>query len=171
MMTTDGPVLRKKRWVIGQALLFTPLAAGSLALFTVAVIKIATGDTGYIVMLVVFGLFGSLFAHQALQYVLDIAARPVTMEGEVTKKWTKGNILFFLLPSFYIACGGKIFALTRRDYSSVLEEDRIRVHHYPHSLAVEQVERYDVSEKAWRPAYSEEAEIERLLQEAERRRR
>ena len=81
------------------------------------------------------------------------------------------SVFFFLWPNFYISCQGKVFSTSRREHAGLLEEDLVRVLHYPHSLTVESIERYDTSVKRWVPAFSEEAEIDRLVAEAERQRR
>lgn len=135
-----------------QALFFTPLAAIVIGGFFLAVLKIATGETGYIVMLLVSGFLGFILGFQALHYLRDLAAEPVQSEGEIAKKWTKGNLFFFFMPGYYIAVKGQIFTVNRSEYRSLLEEDMVRIRHYPHSLTVEFVERFDEVEKKFVPA-------------------
>jgi hypothetical protein len=77
---------------------------------------------------------------------------PVQSEGEIAKKWTKGNLFFFFMPGYYIAVKGQIFTVNRSEYRSLLEEDMVRIRHYPHSLTVEFVERFDEVEKKFVPA-------------------
>ena len=162
---------RHRLVVVRQAVLLTPIAVASIAIVVIAFLKLLDGNSGYAIMLVFFGFLAFLFGYQALQYLLDLRAQPVVLEGELSKKWSKGNIFFFLLPSFYISCSRKIFTISRKEYALLLETDRLRIRHYPHSLTVERLERYDESERGWRPAWSQEDEVERLISEAERRRR
>jgi hypothetical protein len=149
----SAPPPKGKRWqVVVQALVFTPLALVVIAAFVLAIVQIASGETGYIVLLIVSGLLALVFGFQALHYVRDLASEPVQSEGEVAKKWTKGNLFFFFMPGYYIAVKGKIFTVSRDDYRGLLEEDLVRIRHYPHTLTVEFVERFDETEKKFVPA-------------------
>jgi hypothetical protein len=146
------PARSKRRNIVVQALLFTPAALLMGAGVAYASIKIAQGETGHIVMLVVTGILFTVTAYQALHYLRDISADPTSSEGEISKKWTKSNLFFFFLPSYYIAVKGLIFTISSDEYKGLLEEDMVRIRHYPHSLTVEFVERYDEAEKKFVPA-------------------
>ena len=161
-----------------MALLYTPLAVISLALVGLALFKIVTGETGFLFMFFIFGFIGSLTSFQALGYLRDLNAQPIMVEGDIVKKWHKGNFLIFFMPSFYIAVRGidapdrsdrwnqegsiedydrefiKLFSITRVEYAMLLELDRVQVTCYPHSLTVERIERYDDAEKKFVPATS-----------------
>jgi hypothetical protein len=117
-----------------------------LVAFMVAGIVIALVE-GYILLLILSSLFGAMVLHQALHYLRDINARPVQHEGDITRKWHKGNFFLFFFPSYYIMVERKVFTLSRREYGQVLEDDLVRVHHFPYSLTVERLERYDTSKK------------------------
>jgi len=93
-------------------------------------------------------------AHRLEMYgtLRDIAAEPTLAEGDVTRKWTKGNFFIFFLPSYYIAVKGKIFSIRRVDYIGILEGDLVRISHYPHSLTVESLHLYDSALKKFVPA-------------------
>lgn len=151
-MEQERPHPRKRLQVVIQAIAFTPLAILTGAGVVLAVINILGGDTGYIVLLAVSGVTFAIFSYQAFHYLRDLKAEPTSTEGEITKKWTKGNLFFFFLPSYYIAVKGKIYSITRDDYRGLLEEDLVRIHHYPHTLTVESVERYDSADKKFVPA-------------------
>ena len=175
----DQVPLEHRGRVVRMALLYTPLAAGSLALVGLALYKILTGETGFLFMFVIFGFVGFLTSYQALGYLRDLTAQPVMVEGDIVKKWHKGNFLIFFMPSFYIAVRGidappersnrwnqegieddldrefiKLFSITRVEYAMLLELDRVQVTCYPHSLTVERIERYDDAEKKFVPATS-----------------
>ena len=147
-----APPASKRRNVIIQAIFFTPAALVCAALSVLAIAQIISGDTGYLVLLFVVGSLTILLGYQAVHYIRDLGAHPVQNEGEVAKKWTKGNLFFFFWPSYYIAVKGKIYTITRDDYKGLLEEDLVRIRHYPHTLTVEFVERFDESEKKFVPA-------------------
>ena len=143
---------RRHGHVVAQALIFTPMAVVLLSGVAFAVLNIAAGNLGYVVMLAASGLLGLAVGYQALGYLRDIAAEPTLAEGDVTRKWTKGNFFIFFLPSYYIAVKGKIFSIRRVDYIGILEGDLVRISHYPHSLTVESLHLYDSALKKFVPA-------------------
>jgi transcriptional accessory protein Tex/SPT6 len=59
-------------------------------------------------MLSIFGLVGVLTAYQGWQYIKDLKAPPMDFQGEVVRKWHKGNLMFFFMPSYYIMVDGKV---------------------------------------------------------------
>jgi hypothetical protein len=99
----EAEPLENRGRVVRMALVYTPVAVVSLALVILAIVNIVSGETGFIVMLVFFGLLAFLTGFQAIQYLKDLGAQPVEYQGEVVKKWTKGNLFIFFLPSFYVA--------------------------------------------------------------------
>jgi hypothetical protein len=134
-----------------MAVFYTFWALISIALVLLAGFKILTEDTGYLVMFCVFGFIGLLTGYQAKHYLSDLGRAPVTCEGEVLRKWHKGNLLVFLFPSFYIFVDDKIFSIPRQDYALLLDDDLVRISHYPGSLTVDFVERYDTLDKRFVP--------------------
>jgi hypothetical protein len=164
----DQP-LRHRGHVVRMALFYSFWTLLSTALVVLALYEIATGDAGFIFMLCIFGLIGFLFGYWAYHYVRDLNADPVLYEGEVVKKWHKANVLFFFLPSFYIYVAepnalrleeegnkpwNKVFTIGRQEYAMLLETDLVRIQCYPHSLAVESIERFDETDKKFVPAAS-----------------
>ncbi|HLF79195.1 MAG TPA: hypothetical protein VJB57_17075 [Dehalococcoidia bacterium] len=149
----EAPLEHRGR-VVRMALFHGAIALGSAGLVITALYKIVTGDAGFLFMLGLFGFFGSIFAYWALHYLRDLSARPVTVQGEVLKKWHKGNILIFFMPSFYILVEGKIFTIGRQEYAMLLELDLVRISCYPHSLTIEKLERFDETDKKFIPAAS-----------------
>jgi hypothetical protein len=103
------PVENRGR-VVRMALVYTPIALFSLGLSVVAIVNIAQGRTGFLFMLTVFGLIGLLTGFQALQYLKDLRAEPMEFQGDLVRKWHKGNLLFFFLPSYYILVDSKTFS-------------------------------------------------------------
>jgi hypothetical protein len=167
----ERPRLRRRAAVIRQALMMTPIALLCLAGVVYAGLQISNGDSGFFVLLTVSGVFTIVFGYLAVQSLRDLNAAPITTEGAITKKWSKASFIFFFMPNFYIACQGKIFSTSRRDHFGLIENDTVRVLHYPHSLTVELIERYDTGAKRWVPAFSEEEEMKRLIAQAERQRK
>ena len=150
------PPRSKRGIVVLQALVYTPLTLLSLAGVALALVEIASGDYGYAVMLVFSSVLAVILGYQAVHYLRDLSSEPVQSEGEIAKKWHKGNLFFFFMPGYYIAVKGQIYTVSRDHYRTLLEEDMVRIRHYPHSLTVEQVERFDEVEKKFVPAGRDE---------------
>ena len=146
-----GGSYHKHPHVMLMAVFYTFWALLSLSLVVLAAYKILTEDTGYLVMFTVFGVIGALTGYQAVHYLSDIGRQPVVCEGEILRKWHKGNLLIFLFPSYYVYVDDKIFSIPRQDYALLLETDLVRISHYPGSLTVDFVERYDSLDKRFVP--------------------
>lgn len=101
-----------RRNVIKMALVYTPISVVSLFLCAIAIGKIASGEGGFWFTLVIFGSLGLLTASQAILYLRDLATAPIELQGEVVRKWHKGNLFFFFMPSYYITVDSKIFSGT-----------------------------------------------------------
>ncbi len=144
------PAGRGRIW--RMAVLYSIATTIFTAVVVLALVHIVGGETGYLIMFVLFGTMGLMTGYWMYQYLRDLGAEPVMIEGEVQRKWHKSNLLFFFLPSFYIRVERKIFTIPRMDYASLLETDLVRIHCFPHSLSVEYVERYDEVEKQFIPA-------------------
>ena len=197
---------------------FWTLLSGSLVIL--AVVEMFLDDIGYIIMFGVFTPVFILVGYQARHYIMDRNAEVVVSEGEIMKKWDKGNPLeipmlifivglplaifklatdaelevavvlgyllvsgviawkfvlplirdtialansggngivkvaggtlgFFFLPSFYMVVDSKIFTVASEDFLHLLETDLVRIHHFPNSLTIEQMERYDPVTKSY----------------------
>lgn len=147
----ERPPLQRDKVVL-NAVLYSlgGLACGAVSIL--ALVRIVSGDTGFVVMLFFFGVPAAILAGFARQYIRDISAEPVVIEGEVIRKWQKGNLLIFFLPSYYIYVADKVFSIRRQEYALLLPGDQVRVRCFPHSLTVEELERYDSSQKRYVPA-------------------
>ena len=148
---SPGGSYHKHTHVKLMAVFYTFWALLSFAIVLLAVYKIVTEDSGYLVMFFVFGFIGALTGYQARHYLSDLGKAPVLSEGEILRKWHKGNLLIFLFPSFYVYVDDKIFSIPRQDYALLLETDMVRISHYPGSLTVDFVERYDPLDKRFAP--------------------
>jgi predicted RNA-binding protein with RPS1 domain len=98
----EQPQDNRKR-VMRMAILYTPITVISLALVCLALFKIATGYGGFIVMLLFFGTLALLTGFQTVGYLKDLKSKPIEYQGEVVRKWHKGNLLIFFMPSYYVA--------------------------------------------------------------------
>jgi hypothetical protein len=147
----EEPLQHRGR-VLRMAIFHGAITLLCAAMVLLAIYMLASGEGGFIFMLSIFGFFGLVFGFWALHYLRDLSARPINIEGEVLKKWHKGNIFIFFMPSYYIAVEGKIFTISRREYAMLLELDLVRISCYPHSLTIERLERFDETEKQFIPA-------------------
>jgi hypothetical protein len=146
---------RSRGHVVRMALFYTIWTLLSLSLVGLALGMIfGKGDTGFLVMLFVFGIFGFLVGYHANHFLRDLKAQTVAREGSILRKWHKGNLLIFFFPSYYIMVGDHIYSVKRDEYAMLLEDDLVRITCFPHSLTVERVERYDNNEKQFVPATS-----------------
>jgi hypothetical protein len=143
---------QRKAFITRMAVLWTVLTAGAGALVVLALVNIFSGHTGYVVMLGVFGLIAILTGYWMVAYLRDMRSDLITVEGEVSRKWVRGQILEFFMQACYISTEGKIFVVRRIDYASLLETDLVRVYCYPHSLSVVSIERFDEVDKSFIPA-------------------
>ncbi len=148
----QAPAPRKRGSIVFQAAIYTPFFLLFALGTAYALYSIATGDGGFVVMLAVCGILAVLTGLQAYHYLMDTRAEPTTTEGEIAKKWSKGNLFFFFLPSYYLAIKGKIYAVRRLEYAHLLEGDVVRIRHYPKTLTIEYVERFDTVAKKFIPA-------------------
>jgi hypothetical protein len=159
----DEAPLENRGRVVRMAIFHGLVTAGCASLFLLASYMLLSGDGGFVFMFCLFGFFGLVFGYWWLHYVRDLSARQMIVEGEVMKKWHKGNVFILFFPSYYIAVadknkpddeGGKIFTVTRREYAMLLELDLVRISCYPHSLTIDKLERFDETEKKFIPATS-----------------
>ena len=149
----DEPLANHHR-VVRMLLFHGSITLGCLSLVLLASYMLISGDGGFVFMFCLFAFFGLVFGYWALHYLRDVSAKPVTLQAEVMKKWHKGNIFIFFLPSYYILVEDKIFTISRREYAMLLELDLVRISCYPHSLTIERLERFDETEKKFVPAAS-----------------
>jgi hypothetical protein len=146
------PEQKRRGFITRMAALYSIITAFCTALVVLALINIVSGNTGYVVMFSVFGLVGFLTGYWMLAYLRDLKADLITIEGEITRKWVRGQVLEFFFQSCYVSVEGKIFVIPRLDYASLLETDLVRVTCHPHSLTVETIERFDELTKRFIPA-------------------
>lgn len=93
-----------------MALVYTPMALFSAAAVVLAVVNIAQGNGGFVFMFVFFGIILFLTGFQALEYLKDLSAQPIAYQGELVKKWHKGNLFIFFMPSYYLAIDTRILS-------------------------------------------------------------
>jgi hypothetical protein len=127
--------------ILRTALIWTPLfllAAGALLFFLVDLLT--GGDRGTWFLLVVLGLFTTLFGFQAIHALLDLRGEPKSIEDLVVRRWSRTDS--FVMRSHYVRLASK--QILRGDVDlldGVREGDRVVVRYYPHSAIIVSCER------------------------------
>jgi hypothetical protein len=133
--------------LVRQSFIYTACAIPLVAGMVIGALNL------YIPLLLLCLIFGAPCSFMAYTHLRDLSAQGVTVtEGEVNKKWTKANLFFFFMRGYYIAVHGKIYSIRPVDYGGLLENDLVHVYHFPHSLTVDRIDRYDEVEKKYIPA-------------------
>jgi hypothetical protein len=101
--TIEDQELEHRGRVVRMALIYTPVAVVSLLSVIMAVYQVANGQTGFLFTFVFFGIILLLTGFQAVEYLQDLSAAPMEYQGTLMKKWHKGNLFVFFLPSYYLA--------------------------------------------------------------------
>ncbi len=166
--------LRRRGHVVMQALFHGAIASVLLGFALLALAKMVGGDGGFIVLLFLTMVFGLIFGYRASHFLRDLGSQPSVAEGEVRKKWSKANFLFFFLPGYYMAVEedeaaedgnrrgdgdddyrdrgrSQIYSIERSLFAGLLEGDHVRILRYPHSLTIEEIERYDTAQQIFVP--------------------
>jgi hypothetical protein len=103
-------VVENRGRVVKMALVYTPMALFSLAAVVLAIVQISNGNSGFFFMFFLFGIILFLTGFQALEYLKDLSAMPIEYQGELVKKWHKGNLFIFFMPSYYLAIDSRVLS-------------------------------------------------------------
>ena len=169
---------RRRGFIVAQAVFYGLISSLLGASVFIALFKVLTGEGGFIVLFFVSLVFGFPFASRAYDFIRDLGGAPDTIEGEVMRKWSKANFLFFFMHGLYMAVEedppasgsfleepanqpvefklkSNIYSVSREDYAGLLEGDRVRILRHRHSLTIEECERYDETTKKFIPVKDE----------------
>ena len=126
--------------VLRSALLFAPVLAVSL--FVVAFLASEVAEDGAsaapILALVLVGSFAILLTYQVVQSIRDLFSSAVETVGKVERCWSRND--FFLFRNSYIFVDRDVFRVPAEQGATLQPGDRVRVVHYPHTGAVEELE-------------------------------
>ncbi len=132
--------------ILRSAIIWTPLfliTAGAFLFFLYDVLT--GGERGTWFLLVVLGLFTTLFGFQSIHALLDLRGEPRETEDVVVRRWSRTDS--FVMRSHYIRLASK--QILRGDLDlldGVREGDRVFVRYYPHSAVITWAERIEVAE-------------------------
>lgn len=140
--------------VLRSALLFTPFLVVTLIALALIVRDIAADGAsgGRVVAIVLVSLVAALLGYQVIQSLRDLAATVVETTGVVERRWSRSDL--FLFRNSYIFVDRDVYRLDPEQFIQVDLGDTVRIIHYPHTGAVEQIE---LVERAARPARQDDA--------------
>jgi hypothetical protein len=121
--------------LLRSAILWTPLflvTFGCLVFFFID--QVTGGGRSTVFLLVVLAVLSFLFGFQAVQSILDLKAKPVTLRGEVTRRWSKMDSV--VMRTHYIRIDKAILRGDRLLLDEVKEGDVVEVRYYKRSAVV-----------------------------------
>jgi len=113
------------------------------------IFKLITNAELEISIVLIYIIAGVLLAWRVVMPLIRDIIAIASTDGKGVVKIAGGTLGFFFLPSFYMVVDQKIFTVASDDFLHLLESDLVRVHHFPNSLTIEQMERYDPTTKEY----------------------
>ena len=92
---------------------------------------------GRIVGLVLVSSVALLLGYQVIQSVRDRVSQTVETVGVVERRWSRSD--FFLFRNAYVFVGRDVYRITPEEFVKIELGDTVRVRHYPHTSAVEEI--------------------------------
>lgn len=133
---------RSKAWwsVLRSALLFTPVLAVALVALAFLTGEVAGNGASAapVLALVLVGSVAILLTYQVIQSLRDLFASAVETVGEVERCWSRNDFLLFR--NSYVFIDRDVFRVPAEQGATLRPGDRVRVIHYPHTGAVEELE-------------------------------
>lgn len=127
--------------IVRTAVIWTPFFLLSLGTFLYFLVDLLTGgNKGTWFLIVVLGLFTTLFGFQSIQALLDLRSKPREVDDVVTRRWTRTDSL--VMKSHYVRLGaGQILRGDPVTLAEIREGDRVVARFYPHSAVLVACER------------------------------
>jgi hypothetical protein len=136
--------------VLRTAIFYTPLFLLTVAAALLMLVGVWDGGP---VLFVIDLLLAFLFGFQSVQSLRDLRSELRKTRGPISRIWSKMDLI--VTRSYYIRVGSSIFRIPFQDYYDLREEAKqlkatgledeyrieVEVTHYPHTGAVEKVER------------------------------
>lgn len=137
---------RARSSLVRNAVIWMPLfliAFGALLWFAVDVFFNDGERGGTYFLLVVLSVFSFLFGYQGIHATLDLIQGDTTMEGIVTRRWSRTDSL--VIKSHYIRVNrSQIFRIDNYYHGDAKAGDVVRVRYYPRSAVVIELERLEI---------------------------
>ncbi|HEY8490489.1 MAG TPA: hypothetical protein VIO14_05810 [Dehalococcoidia bacterium] len=118
-----------RRSLVLNAAVFTPLFVLALAGVALALL------TGAWVLLVIAAFVAFLFGYQGIQSLRDLGAEPVTLTGQVARRWSRADFIVFR-QGYYIMVQRQVFRIPAEEYLDLDPGDVVEVTYFPHTNTV-----------------------------------
>jgi hypothetical protein len=139
---------RARGSVMRNAIIWMPLfliSFGALLFFGLDVIVNGGDRGGTVFLLVVLSILSFLFGYQGIHATLDLVHGETTMEGLVTRRWSRTDSL--VIKSHYIRVNrDRIFRIDNFYHGDAKAGDLVRIRYYPRSAVVIELERLEMPE-------------------------
>ncbi|MGE0228371.1 MAG: hypothetical protein AB7I38_09340 [Dehalococcoidia bacterium] len=166
MTSLAGDLLEERRnhrrAVIRQAVIYTPLSVGVLALLSISLWSVINGQFGALIAATILALIALAVVFQSVAALRDLGAQPTATAGMVRRAWTKGMFLGFIR-SHYILVQRAVFDISIVSYTQLAEGDEVEVRHWPYTKTVIEVRKLKTGGRA-----SDQSEITRSAYEPKR---
>ncbi len=148
---------RARNSVIRNAVIWMPLfivSFGSLLFFSFDVFFNGSEHGGTVFLLIVLSILSFLFGYQGIHATLDLIHGDTTMEGIVTRRWSRTDSL--VIKSHYVRINNnEIFRIDNYYHGDAKAGDIVRIRYYPRSAVVIELEKLKVEDDEDAPAQLE----------------
>ena len=155
-MLSSDPVMeriqqerRARNSIIRNAVIWMPLflvSFGCLLFFAWDVFFNGGDRGGTVFLLIVLAVLSFLFGYQGIHATLDLIYGDATMEGIVTRRWSRTDSL--VIKSHYIRMNTReIFRIDNLYHGDTKAGDILRIRYYPHSAVVIEIEKLEVEDE------------------------
>jgi len=129
-----------------NALIYTPAAAFTVALFALSLFGLLSGNAGAILPAVLLGLIGFALFYESRAALRDLRAEPIVTEGEVDRVWKKSKLLIFGRQD-YLLVKKQVFEVGAITATELSVGQAVSINHWPHTMRVISVGRVRSEDK------------------------
>lgn len=147
----DDPELQKERYHSGvrNRLLRSLIIWGPLFLASAAGLLFFTFDRAFLggdhggtwFLVIILAILTMLFGFQTMQSLLDLVGKPVTLTGNVTRRWARSDS--FIIKTHYIRVGKMILRGDQFVLDGIKEGDTVEATYYAKSAVLIWVEKQE----------------------------
>jgi hypothetical protein len=148
---------RARNSVVRNTVMWMPLfiiSFGCLLFFSFDVFFNSGDHGGTVFLLIVLSILSFLFGYQGIHALLDLIHGDTTMEGIVTRRWSRTDSL--VIKSHYIRINNQqIFRIDNYYHGDAKAGDIVRIRYYPRSAIVIELEKLKLDDDEEAPAQLE----------------
>lgn len=141
----ERPSNRRPIW--RNALIYTPAAAITVALFLLSVSGLFAGNAGAVLPAVLLGLVGFALVYESRAALRDLRAEPVVTEGEVDRIWKKSKLLIFGRQD-YLLVKKQVFEVGAITATELSVGQTVAIQHWPYTMRVVSVGRVRTADRS-----------------------